>query len=375
MMLPNTYYPLIKRAMLISMYVFAFLLTLSIPFVKTFLLGEIDTNLQRQFIIYFFVIQFVTPIINFGLGWAKIRKFIECGQQEVFQVAKPTILLIAILPLFSFKAFIIAIICLLNTYFTFNLQILRLKGSRWTYYGLRLGRGLLEIVSVLTFVYSATSKTISIFILFELLVLIIITTVMFVYLNDKIKIDKRYFPYSRDFAYMAIKTVKANMFRITLPFLFPYVSFDKLFFILLGYEMVSQFVSINFSVQLMKNPTSIRLLLIFCLITLPFQILSILTITHVFQWTVEIQEIIFILIVGNVSLLTTAIISLIKNGQFNQYYRFLIFQLAASFFSIGCAIVLQLKTSYLLGTLLIPIICEAIYLVFRLYCLQKEKST
>ena len=99
-MFPKIYRTIIKNALPQSIFVFAFLLTLVVPFIKTFFLGEIDNSLQRQFIIYFFAVQFITPIINFGLGWANIRKFIERDQEGAFKLAKPTILLILLLPLF-----------------------------------------------------------------------------------------------------------------------------------------------------------------------------------------------------------------------------------------------------------------------------------
>ena len=299
----------------------------ALPFTKAYLFGEESSGLQQSYIIYFFILQFFSPISNFGLNWRNIRVALENDNDLVLSISGISLIICIVVFLVSVTFGAILLCAFGLSLYNYALQKFKINGQIKRYYFFRILKVILELQTLFIFLNYFPS-TFLYFVLLEAFAIsvICIWSVCFAF-KKQITIVFNFKYLDVNFGYVVLKVIKSSVWRLSFPILYPQSGVEKIFFILLGYEMVSQFLSINFTKLLIEQKAAVRYLTAFVVISIPVQLGSIELIAYLYSWTLLMQEVTFIVLVGVTSLLNVGILALIKNNLFSGYIKSVVFLL------------------------------------------------
>ena len=158
--------------------IIVFIVMVTGPFYKAYLIGEFSISLQSMYLLTFFVLQFVIPICNTGLSWKNTRRYIEEKDEKPFYLSYPTILLLPVVFFAGTYILLVYLLAVSHSCINYYLQIKRLEGRKYLFMSARISKVLLDVSFLTAILYKLSDITIVHIILLELTAVLLIISVL-----------------------------------------------------------------------------------------------------------------------------------------------------------------------------------------------------
>ena len=291
-----------------------------LPIVKIYLLGLQDGGAQSEYIRVYFWLQFLSPTIDFGYYWSGIRLKLEGKPSNRRQFEVSMFGLIAALCLLNIDLALtfLAILGTLTAWYNNRLQIFRIEGDASNYYRLRLGKVGVDLVLVMA-LFSLSVISVEKLLMVEIFAILTVGSI--VGLRGSMKAGVGFFSLGRlftlDYLYTLVKVARANFVRLGAPLVFIGVGLEPMLFVILIYELVAQYLSIEKIKDLLNGTLYMPVLIGIYFVSLPFQYMGILWSTEVLGWYFSPLEIFCVLLGGGARIFAVYSLRAVKLQGFN----------------------------------------------------------
>lgn len=343
---------------------FLFLLVVAGPFLKTFMLGKVSSSLQLEFIQLFFLVQFLVPLCNFGLAWGNTRKYLEKSEELPYLLSLTPIAILLLLFFVNSISFFVFFLTLLYSCMNYFLQLRRLAGDKYIFLFTRNAKVIFDISILFIVIQNKADVSLLDVVVVEFTVVLMIVIALCCFSSLRVKVIWNFFEgLNQDFLFVVGRVVDSSLMRLSMPFLFPNERFSQVFFILVGYEYVSQFANINFIKGILEREDVLKIYCLFVLFSMPLQMLSVYILESLYRWNLSTLEFLTVLIYGNLSILLILYVRVIKAGRANQYFRYIISSIITGLAGLVLAVMFEWQAAPLLLVLILPKALEALLMV------------
>lgn len=297
------------------------------PFVKVRLVGA-ATNLDTQllYVGYYFAVQFLIPLVDFGSSWSSIRNYLEIKDKFILYI---TPLGVVVGTLFCAVHLEIGLVILISTtmaLLNYHLQVFRLLGKSIEFYLYKIIRFILDLLMLLVLlkvsIYS--EKNIVAYIL-SIELISIVTILLFIKLKrpERITYIFRwfYFSGSQDYSFLILKVIRANFTRLLYPVMFSNPQFIKFFYLLLLYELIVQFANAEYIRRIVSNRLNLKYAFILILLLIPIQLFLLFVFSELMSWHFRFFEYVFVSLIGSITIYSIFSFRLISLGWYQNYQK------------------------------------------------------
>jgi hypothetical protein len=297
-----------------------FLLITALPVFKVFLLGEFDAEAQSQYIRVYFWLQFLVPVVDFGYYWAAVRGEVSANRSvESYRSFSCFGLVLAFLFLFVDPFFTcLFLLVTITAWYNFRLQIFRINGSTKVYYCMRLSKVALDALFVcVLFLFSVL--TVEMLLLVEFLSIFVIAFGLAVKEGFGFKLS--FFVFGKilsfDYLYCILSVSRSSLVRLLLPFVFFGEGVENVLFVVLFYELVAQYLSIEKLKDLLSGKVKVLSFVVFYFCSLPVQYFGIGILADIMVWEFGVLEVVCVVIGGSAKIFSVYTLKAIKNNGFD----------------------------------------------------------
>ena len=294
-----------------------FLAVSTLPFIKIHLLKIDGPETQLEYIKAYFLIQFIVPIIDGGAYWRDIRGRIQDKIDTTLQGLSGWAFIAALsVATFDIKIALIILLSGALAWYNYTLQILRIESQSTRYYGERLLKIFIDLLLICSIYLLLESVNIYTVLLSELLAVIITISVRKKHVAFQGVVTPFIFqrPLNNDFAYVALKTLRAHIFRVTIPYIYIESSIARIFIFILIYEIGAQFIATAFMRSLLDAKLIIKKALLIFAVTIPLQIGILVQLGALLTFELVWIELICITFAGSARVLSIYTFTAVKNA-------------------------------------------------------------
>ncbi len=297
-----------------------FVLVTALPVIKVALLGEFDSEEQRKYIRVYFWIQFLIPIIDFGYYWTAVRLQVvdSVGVEKYRAFSFVGILLALIAVPIDILYTQLLLLATVTAWYNFRLQIFRINGDTQAYYYMRFSKVALDAVLVCSlFLFSLL--TVETLLIVELISLVFVGAGLTIKENTGVKVYffglGRFFSF--DYLYTLLKVSRSSLVRLLIPFLFLGQGVEGILFMVLFYELVAQYLSIEKLKDLLLDNVRVVACALFYFVSLPVQYLGIDILAVIMAWDFGPLEICCVILGGSARIFSIYTLKAIKKDGFD----------------------------------------------------------
>lgn len=291
-----------------------------LPVVKIYLLGLQFGDAQTDYIRAYFWLQFLSPTIDFGYYWTGIRQKLEGKEsnRRQFEFSLFGLVMALCLSYFDLVLAFLVLLATLTAWYNNRLQMFRIEGAVENYYRLRLGKVGVDFVLVLT-LFFLSYISVENLLMVEAFAILIVGSV--VGLRGPMQRGYGFCLlgrlFSLDYLYTLIKVARANFVRLVVPALFVGSGLEAVLFVILIYELIAQYLSIEKINDLLNGTLNIWQIVVFYIVSLPFQYIAVQWSSEVFAWSFSGLEICCVLLGGGARIFAVYSFRAIKLKGFN----------------------------------------------------------
>lgn len=297
----------------------------SLPFLKVYLLGNFDAAEQTEYIRIYFWLQFCVPLIDFGYYWSVIRKRVESTktEPEVGGLSLFGIIASGVMLFYNYAIALMLILAVLLAWHNFRLQLARIEGESKLYYSIRLSKIIFDLTFV-TGLYVTNLLKIETILAAEFLS-VALTQLLF---SKHFSLDRGFGLivknrlFSMDYLYVLLKVFRSNVVRLTFPIVFLSMGLEEVIFMVLCFEVISQFILIEKLKDLLDGKVRVLLYVLIYMLSLPLQYFGIFSISFIMGWDFSKLEVICVMIGGGARIFSVYTLNIVKNKSFNLLLAF-----------------------------------------------------
>jgi len=319
-----------------------FLAVSTLPFIKIHLLKIDGPETQLEYIKAYFLIQFIVPLIDGGAYWRDIRGRIQEKIDTTLQGLSGWAFLAALtFATFDMKIALIILLSGALAWYNYTLQILRIESQSTRYYSERLLKIFIDLLLICLIYFLLESVNIYTILVSELLAVVITISIRKKHVAFQGVVTPFIFerPSNSDFAYVTLKTLRAHIFRVTIPYIYIESSIARIFIFILIYEIGTQFIATTFMRSLLDSKIVIKKALLVYAITIPLQIVILVYLGELLTFELAWIELICITFAGSARVLSIYTFTAVKNAyKLVTYSNNLILGVAIMLLSLAIAL-------------------------------------